>query len=270
MSFPLNQGLSSCIKIFRSSESLHIYHMKHLNTETVTIKDITSTHFTVLLSICLAGIREVVSFLTKSDVGWDTICSKGGGFQIAGSVPTERGTGLTSKKERTLKFSIPIEVEGSYVPCRLRLRGVVVVVGLTLFLGGFSSEDKTKEVGLAALFLSAVDFPFLSVPWGVRLNPVSKSSKFVFSDVNTGGGENSHLFSLRNAWRECIGVAGGVLSLSSKDSSCIPGDGIIGRKGSLSFKKYCSIFLNVKFYIILYIIHVVCISLVSILPLSSL
>ena len=27
-------------------------------------------------------ICEVVSFLTKSDVGWDTICSKGGGFQI--------------------------------------------------------------------------------------------------------------------------------------------------------------------------------------------
>ena len=43
-------------------------------------------------------ICEVVSFLTKSDVGWDTICSKGGGFQIAGPVPTERGTGLTSKK----------------------------------------------------------------------------------------------------------------------------------------------------------------------------
>ena len=43
---------------------------------------------------------------------------------------------------------------------------------------------------------------------GVRLNPVSKLSKFVCSDVNTGGGENSHLSSLRNAWGECIGVAG--------------------------------------------------------------
>ena len=104
-------------------------------------------------------------------------------------------------------------MEGSNVPCKLWLRGVVVVVGLTLFLGGFSSEDKTKEVGLAALFLSAVDFPFLSVSWGVKLNPVSKLSKFVCSDVNTGGGENSHLSSLRNAWGECIGVAGGVLSL---------------------------------------------------------
>ena len=111
-------------------------------------------------------ICEVVSFLTKSDVGWDTICSKGGGFQIASSVPTERGTGLTSKKEGTPKCSIPTEVEGSDVPCKLWLRGVDVVVGLTLFLGGFSSEDKTKEVGLTALFLSAVDFPFLSVSWG--------------------------------------------------------------------------------------------------------
>ena len=85
-----------------------------------------------------------MSFLTKSDVGWDTICSKGGRFQITGSVPTERGAGLTSKKEGTLKFLISIEVEGSEIPCRLRLRGVDVVVGLTLFLRGFSSEDKTK------------------------------------------------------------------------------------------------------------------------------
>ena len=88
-----------------------------------------------------------MSFLTKSDVGWDTICSKGDGFQITGSVPTDRGTGLTSKKEGTLKFLISIEVEGSEVPCRLRLRGVDVVEGLTLFLGGFSSEDKTKDSG---------------------------------------------------------------------------------------------------------------------------
>ena len=102
---------------------------------------------------------------------------------------------------------------------------------------------------------------------GVRLNPVSKLSRFVCSDVNTGGGENSHLSSLRNAWEECIGVAGGVLSLSSKGSSCIPGDGIIGKKGSFSFKNTV---LNVKFYIILYIIHVVYISLMSILPLGSL
>ena len=60
----------------------------------------------------------------------------------------------------------PTEVECFDVPCRLWLRGIVVVVGLTLFLGGFSSEDKTKDVGLAALFLSAVGFLSLSVLWG--------------------------------------------------------------------------------------------------------
>ena len=116
------------------------------------------------------------------------------------------------------------------------------MVGLGLFLGGFSSEDKTKDVGVAALFLSAVDVSFLSVALGIRLNPVSKLSKFTCSDVNTGRGENSHLSSLRNAWGECIGVAGGVFNLSSKGFSCIPSDGIIGRKGSLSFKilSYCS------------------------------
>ena len=90
------------------------------------------------------------------------------------------------------------------------------MVGLALFLGGFSFEDKTKDVGQAALFLSAVGFFSLSVSCEVMLNPVSKLSKFVCSDVNTSWGENSHLSSLRNAWGECIGVAGGVLSLSSK------------------------------------------------------
>ena len=204
MSFPLNQGLSSCIKMFRSLESLHISLIKHLNTKTITIRDINFTQF-YFLYVWQAGeftygIREVVSFLTNLGVGWDTICSKGGGFQIIGSVPTDKGTGLTSKKGGTPKCSISIEVEGSDVPCKLWLRGVVVVVGLTLFLGGFPSKDKTKDVGRAALFLNAVDFFSLSVSWGVRLNPVSKLSKFVCSDVNTGGGENSHLSSLRNAW----------------------------------------------------------------------
>ena len=58
-----------------------------------------------------------MSFLTKLGVGWDTICSTGGGFQIVGSVPTDKGTGLISKKGGgTSKCSIPIEVEGSDVP----------------------------------------------------------------------------------------------------------------------------------------------------------
>ena len=71
---------------------------------------------------------------------------------------------------------------------------------------------------------------------GGSINPVLKLPKFVCSDVNTGGGKNSHLSSLRNAWGECIGVDGGVFSPSSKNSSCLSGDGSIGRKGSLSLK----------------------------------
>ena len=65
---------------------------------------------------------------------------------------------------------------------------------------------------------------------------ISDLSKFVFSSVNTGGGENSLLSSLRDAWREGIGVDGGVFSPSSKNSSCLSGDGSIGIKGSLSLK----------------------------------
>ena len=128
--------------------SLHISHktFKHKDNHNLKTSLPYTSQFYFLFVWQSRGltydIHEVVSFLTKSDVGWDTICSKGGGFQIVGSVPTERGTGLTSKKERTLKFLISIEVEGSEVPCRLRSRGVDVVVGLTLFLGGFSSEDE--------------------------------------------------------------------------------------------------------------------------------
>ena len=114
------------------------------------------------------------------------------------------------------------------------------MVGLALFLGGFSSEDKTKDVGLAALFLSAVDFSFLSVSWGVSLNPVSKLSKFTCPDVNTGGGENSHLSSLRNAWGDCIGVARGVFSLSSKGFSSLVMELLVRKDHSpLKILSYC-------------------------------
>ena len=203
------------IQVF--GESSHISHKTFKHNDNHSFKtSLSHTSQFYFLFVWQAGgltydIHEVVSFLTKSDVGWDTICSKGGGFQITGSVPTERGPGLTSKKERTLKVLISIEVEGSEVPCRLRSRGVDAVEGLTLFLGGFSSEDKTKDFGLAALFLSAGDFLLLSM-LSVRLSPISELSNFACSDVNTGGGENSHLSSLRNACGECIGVAG-VLSV---------------------------------------------------------
>ena len=63
VSIPLNQGLPSCIKMFRSLESLHIYLIKHLNTKTITIKDINFTHLTVLLPICLAGWRAHIWYM---------------------------------------------------------------------------------------------------------------------------------------------------------------------------------------------------------------
>ena len=243
----LNSGplqLHQNIQVFGGSSHISHETFKHKDNHNLKTSLPHTSRFYFLFVWQARGltydIREVVSFLTKSDVGWDTICSKGGGFQIVGSVPTERGTDLTSKKEGTLKFLISIEVEGSEVPCRLRLSRVDVAVSLTLFLGGFSSEDKTKDFGLAALFLSAGDF-LLSV-LSVRLSPISELSNFACSDVNTGGGENSHLSSLRNACGECIGVAGGVLGLSSKGSSCISGDGIVGRKGSLSFKNTVLLF----------------------------
>ena len=78
--------------------------------------------------------------------------------------------------------------------------------------------------------------------WGVVSILVSKLSKFVFSGVNTGVGENSHLSSLRNAWGECIGVDGGVFSPSSKNSSGLSGDGSNGIKGSLSLKNTVLLF----------------------------
>ena len=89
---------------------------------------------------------------------------------------------------------------------------------------------------------------------------VSDLSKFVFSGVNTGGGENSHLSSLRNAWGEGIGVDGGVFSPSSKNSSCLSGDGSIGIKGSLSLKStvlFLSLSNSILFYklSLLYTLH---------------
>ena len=233
------------IQVFGGSSHISHRTFKHKDNHNLKTSISHTPQFYFLLVWQAGGLtyvmREVVSFLTESEVGWDTICSKGGGFQIVGFVPTERGTSLISKKGGTPKCLISIEVEGSEVPCRLRPRGVEVVVGFTLFLGGFSSEDKTKDFGLAALFLSAGDFLLLSVV-SVRLSPIFELSNFACSDVNTGGGENSHLSSLRNACGECIGVAGGVLSLSSKGSSCIFGDGITGRKGSLSFKNTVLLF----------------------------
>ena len=88
------------------------------------------------------------------------------------------------------------------------------MVGLALFLGGCSSRGETKEAGWVAFFLKTVEFLHSSVSWGIALNPVLKLSNFVDTAVNTGGGENSHLPSLRNAWGDCRGVVGGALNPS--------------------------------------------------------
>ena len=74
------------------------------------------------------------------------------------------------------------------------------MLGLILFLGGCSSGSKTKEAGWVAFFLKTGDFFHFSVSWGVALNSVLKLSNLVDATVNTGGGENSHLSSLRNVW----------------------------------------------------------------------
>ena len=60
---------------------------------------------------------------------------------------------------------------------------------------------------------------------GVELNSVLKLSNLIDATVNTGGGENSYMSSLRNAWGECRGVVGGAFNPPSKGSSSISGEG---------------------------------------------
>ena len=116
------------------------------------------------------------------------------------------------------------------------------MVGLILFLGGCSSRGKTKEAGQVACFLKTGESLHFSVSWGVALNSVLKLSNLADAAVNTGGGENSHLSSLRNVWGECRGVVGGVFNPPSKGPSSISGKGITGRKGSLSLGKIVLLF----------------------------
>ena len=59
---------------------------------------------------------------------------------------------------------------------------------------------------------------------GVELLVVSNKSEDDFTSDwvgitgITGGGGNSHLSSLRNTWRECRGVTGGVFNPSARGS----------------------------------------------------
>ena len=189
------------------------------------------------------GICEVVSHFTKLGVEWDTICSRDGGCQIVGPEPTDKVTSLTSRIGWTPKCSIPIEVEGFDVPCILLLRWAATVLGLILFLGGCSSNGKVRDLGQAVLFLSAVDF-FSHCVMGVRFSVVSNeleddfTSDWVGITGITGGGENNHLSSLRNAWGECRDVTGGVVNPSAKGSSGMSSEGSTGRRGSLSLRMF--------------------------------
>ena len=141
------------------------------------------------------GICEVVSHLTKSGVRCDTIHSRDGGCQIIGSEPTGKVTSLTSRIGWTPKCSIPIEVEGFDVPCILWSRWAATVLDLILFLDRCSSDDMVRDLGWAALFLSAIDFFSLTVSWGVELSVVSNkleddfTSDWVGIIGITGGGE---------------------------------------------------------------------------------
>ena len=158
------------------------------------------------------GICEVLSHFTKSDVGWDMICSRDGRCQIVGLELIGKVTGLTRRIGWTPTCSIPIEVEGFDVPCVLLLRWATTVLGLILFLGGCSSDGKVRDLEWAALFLSAVDFFSLTVSWRLRFSVVSNESEddFTLDWVGitgiSGGGENNHLSSLRNAWGN-VGVS---------------------------------------------------------------
>ena len=101
----LESGSPQLHQILRPLENFHIYFLHNMYTqEQSQLKtSLSHTHTSqfYFLNVWQAGeltygTHEVVSLFTKSGVGRDTICSKGGGFQIVGSVPTGKVTGLTS------------------------------------------------------------------------------------------------------------------------------------------------------------------------------
>ena len=120
-------------------------------------------------------------------------------------------------------------MEGFNVSCALWLRWAATVLDLILFLGGCSSNCKGSDVGW-------VGFYPLSVLSDVLESDVT--SGWVDNVGTTGGDENSHLSSLRNAWGECRGVTGGVFSPSVKGSSDVSSEGSTGRKGSLFLRMF--------------------------------
>ena len=148
-------------------------------------------------------------------------------------------TGLTSRIGWTPKCSIPIEVDGFDVPCILLSWWAATVLGLIFFLGGCSSDGKVRDLGWAALFLSAVEFFSLTVSLGVRFSEVSNESENDFTSDwvgitgITGGGENRLLFSLGNAWGNVgVSLVGYLIFLPKVSQVCLVKEAQVGEDHS--------------------------------------
>ena len=99
----LDLGPPQLHQILRPLESFHIYNI-YTQEQSQLETSLSHTHTSqfYFLNVWQSGeltydTCEVVSLFTKSGVGHDTICNKGGGFQMVGSVPMGKVTGLTSK-----------------------------------------------------------------------------------------------------------------------------------------------------------------------------
>ena len=120
---------------------------------------------------------------------------------------------------------------GFNMPCALQSRWAATVLDLILFLGGYPSDIKDWDLGSAVLFLSVADFFSLTVTWGAKFGNISTvsgvskggfTSKWMYAVGTTGGSENSHLSSLRNAWGDCRGVTNRYLVHLSKVPQIFP------------------------------------------------
>ena len=103
-------------------------------------------------------MRELVSFLTNSGVGWGTICSKDGGLQVIGSVPTGNLTGLTNRMGWAPEYVLSVIMGVSCLLAEVLSRRAATVLVLLLFLGDFPSEGEIKDEGLTTLFVSVLEF----------------------------------------------------------------------------------------------------------------
>ena len=126
-------------------------------------------------------------------------------------------------------------MEGFNIPCILQSSWAATVLDLILFLGRCSSDGKVRDLGWAALFLSAVDFFSLTVSWGVRFSAVSNESEDDFTSDwmgitgITGGGENNHLSSLRNAWGNVrVSLVGQLIHLPRVPQVCLVKEAQVG------------------------------------------